>query len=451
MSFPRSAIRSAGKWLTADLPNLDRDARRRGYARGIVFIVVAVAVAYLIYTHLGDHHNQYDLKIYYNAVRYWLDGNSLYDYSQPDPVNISLGFTYPPIAAIVMVPMALLPIGVVVVVTFLAIIVCNTVLAYLYTRERISLPRFQMLIVSGVVSALSFCLLPIGQNVGFGQINIFLALLVVADVLVLGRRNSRWFGVGIGLAMAIKLTPGIFLLYLVLSKKWRALAVSIAAGVAAVILAGIFSFSDSVKYYTQLIWDSDRVGFLDNTTNQSINGIIARFMSPELPSRAIWMVCSVAMVGLVGWRIKKAVDQHDTLAALTLTGLLGILVSPVSWLHHVVWVLPAGIIVAFYLCSIPGHNADHASRPTTRDIVGIAALTATGLFVWLINTRLFFDLPDTNYSQLGLLKILAGSLQCLWTIAAVMVLPIRRSSPATAAPTPTGAAAAHVDGKRRSG
>jgi len=446
-----TASRLFSEWLSTDLSELDKDARRRGYFRGIVLIVVAVAVAYLIYTHLGSHHNQYDLKIYYNAVRYWLDGNSIYDYSQPDPVNNSLGFTYPPIAAIAMAPMVVLPIGVVVVVTFLAIIVCNTVLAYLYTRERISLPRFQMLIVSGVVSALSFCLLPIGQNVGFGQINVFLALLVVADILVLGRRRSRWFGVGIGLAMALKLTPGIFLLYLVLSKKWRALAVSVVTAVAAVIVSGIVSFSDTVEYYTRLVWESDRIGVMDNTANQSINGFIARIVSPDNPSKAVWAACSVIVIGIAGWRIKKAAVHQDTLAAITLTGFLGALVSPVSWLHHIVWVLPAGVVLASYFTSIGRRTSEGPHRPTTRHLIGMVVLTAVGLFIWTVNIRAFFGLPDTGYSVIGPLKVVEASIQTLWIGAVLLMLPIRRSSPATATPTPTDSAAAHVDGGRRSG
>src|SRR5581483_12201814 len=55
---------------------------------------------------------------------------------------------------------------------------------------------------------------PVRETLTFGQINLVLALLVLADLLVLAPRGSRLTGVGIGLAAAIKLTPAVFILYL---------------------------------------------------------------------------------------------------------------------------------------------------------------------------------------------------------------------------------------------
>lgn len=411
----------------------------RAYSAGIVVLLVVMTAAYAFYTAYGSHHNQYDLRIYYHAVEFWLNGTSIYDYSQPDPVNISLGFTYPPIAAVAMAPMSLLPLNVVIVMTFLAIIAATTVLTFLCVRERLRAARFQFLLVTGLVTAVSFCFLPIGQNVAFGQINIFIALLVVADVLVLGRRGSRWFGIGIGVAMAIKLTPGIFLVYLILAKKWRALVVSLIAAAAAIVVGGIFSASDTLEYYTRLVWESDRVGFLDNTTNQSINGVIARVMSPADPSRAAWLVGSAVVAFLAIRRVRKALQQHDVLAAITLTGFLGILVSPVSWLHHVVWILPAGIVTASWFVSTHrGRSIADAVR--TAGYTRVALLAVSGMFVWIVNTRVFFNLPDTNYSELGPVKILEGSIQSIWTLAALLVLPIATrttSEPRIASPERT--------------
>jgi alpha-1,2-mannosyltransferase len=391
-------------------------------------MLLAVAVVTVaVYLFSGAHHGQYDLKIYYNTVRFWLDGNSIYNYSQPDLVNVTLGFTYPPIAAVLMAPMTLLPLGAVVVVTVVAIVAANTALSFLFLRERFRLPTAQMMFATALVSAASFCLLPLGMNVGFGQINIFLALLVAADILILGKRGNRWFGVGIGLAMAIKLTPGIFLLYLVLSKRWRALVVAVLTAGAAILLAAVLSFGDSVEYYTRLVWQSDRVGFLDTPMNQSINGFIARLMSPEAPSRGIWLASSVLVAAVGIRRIRKAVLHGDTVAAITLTGLLGVLVSPVSWIHHAVWVLPAGILIGSYFRSVhSGRSVDPAGpddpAPARPRFFLMVILTVTGLFVWVINTRLLFDLPETNFT--GLPAIFEGSIQLIWILAALLILPI---------------------------
>ena len=93
---------------------------------------------------------------------------------------------------------------------------------YLVLRERIRLPKPLMFAVAGVATAFAFTLEPFRQTLSFGQINIYLGLLVLVDLLVLGRRGSKWTGVGIGLATAIKLTPGIFIIYLLVVGRWRA-------------------------------------------------------------------------------------------------------------------------------------------------------------------------------------------------------------------------------------
>lgn len=434
--------------MTTDLTQQPSGVRRRAFTAGAA-ILLAVAVATVaVYLFSGAHHGQYDLKIYYSTVRFWLDGNSIYDYAQPDQVNGTLGFTYPPIAAVLMAPMTLLPLGVVVVVTISAIVAANTALSYLFLRERLRLPTAQLMFATTLVSAASFCLLPLGMNVGFGQINIFLALLVAADILVLGKRHNRWFGVGIGLAMAIKLTPGIFLLYLMLSKRWRALAVAVLTAAAATLLAAVVSFGDSVQYYSRLVWQSDRVGFLDTPMNQSINGFIARLMSPEPPSLGIWLACSLLVAGVAVRRIRQAVLHGDAVAAISLTGLLGILVSPVSWIHHAVWVLPAGIMIGCYFRSArpirirthavpvsafpdpafpdsapPHRSALRLHRTVPRaEFIRMMVLAVTGLFVWVVNTQLLFGLPETNFSSFG--AIVEGSIQLIWMLAALLILPI---------------------------
>ena len=207
---------SVERWLTTDLARLGRSDRRRTIVIAAAVLVVVTGLSMLNFFVRGPHHDQYDLRIYYSAVTFWLDGNNLYDYSQPDPVNVSLGFTYPPIAAILMAPMALLPLGGVLALHFVALIACSMLMVWLFLRQYWTVRPVQMFFLTGIVCALLFFLQPLAQNIGFGQVNILLATLVVVDILVLGGRGSRWFGVGIGLAMALKLTPGIFLLLLVL-------------------------------------------------------------------------------------------------------------------------------------------------------------------------------------------------------------------------------------------
>ena len=247
---------------------------------------------------IGQHHNQFDLRLYYDAINYWQSGHDLFAYSQPDATNISLGFTYPPLAAILMSPMGLLAYPVVLVISIAAIIASAAVFVFLVLRERIRLPKPLMFAVAGVGTALAFTLEPFRQTLSFGQINIYLALLVLVDLLVLGRRGSKWTGVGIGLATAIKLTPGIFIVYLLVVGRWRAAITAIATTVGVTLLSGVIAPTETWKYFTSLLWQTSRVGFLDTTMNQSVNGLLARLAAPLTPGHMAW----VLLAGGVGDR-----------------------------------------------------------------------------------------------------------------------------------------------------
>ncbi|GGL96354.1 hypothetical protein GCM10011594_15120 [Nakamurella endophytica] len=177
--------------------------RPRAVAVGAAGVVLAALFAYLwAHDYTGPHHGQFDLAIYWNAVRFWADGNHLYDYAQYDPVNVSLGFTYPPLAAVLMRPMLLLGLPATVVLSVAAIVAAAALSVLLCVRERFALRGGRLAVTVGVATAALFTLEPVRQTLAYGQINLYLAVLVLGDLLVLGRRRSRWTGLGVGLAMA---------------------------------------------------------------------------------------------------------------------------------------------------------------------------------------------------------------------------------------------------------
>jgi alpha-1,2-mannosyltransferase len=420
-------------WATVDVRQLDPRTRARAVAVAVAVIAGFTGAAYVVYSKFGPHHFQYDLKIYYNATSFWLSGHNLYDYWQPDPVNGTLGFTYPPAAAVLMAPMHVFSLSSVVDINFLAIIAAGFGCVALWLRERLSLGWLQMLTASAAATAVAFCFQPFAQNIAFGQINLYLALLVTADLLVLVPRGSRWAGVGIGISMAVKLTPGIFLLYLVLARNWRAAGMAAASCAAVTVFSALIAPKETLRYFPELLWQSGRVGLLDNTTNQSVNGLLARLSSDGVPSGLAWLCLSAVIVVIGGRRIRQAFAAQDKLGAMILTGLVGVLVSPVSWIHHAVWYVGIALIMVSYLWRArPVVNQltsslTFSSLAARRTWVLNAVLFAVGLFVWFKDTRVVFGLPDTGYAGLGPIAIIEGSLQMLWMVAALLVLPIGTS------------------------
>jgi alpha-1,2-mannosyltransferase len=398
-------------------------------------VTMAAIAAWAFGEGIGQQHHQFDLRLYYDAITYWQSGHDLFSYSQPDPVNISLGFTYPPVAALLMSPMGLLSFPAVLVISLGAIIASAAVFVYLVLRERIRLPRPLMLALAGVATAFAFTLEPFRQTLSFGQINIYLGLLVVADLLVLGRRGSRWTGVGIGLATAIKLTPGIFIIYLLVVGRWRAALTAIGTVVAANLVSAMIAPSETWRYFTSLMWETSRVGFLDTTMNQSVNGLLARLNAPFAPAQLPWLILSVVLAGVGLWRARRAAMGGDELAGLTLAGLVGVLVSPVSWVHHIIWVFPAMLILTMRLVSSIRALANDDSGYASTDraltgrivqVVGYSVLMTTGLAIWCTPTASLINVRDSDYVQGGALLAFAGSVQLLWMVVVLFLLPIDR-------------------------
>jgi alpha-1,2-mannosyltransferase len=147
-------------------------------------------------------------------------------------------------------------------------------------------------------------------------------------------------GMLIGFATAVKLLPAIFIPYLWLSGRRRAAIVAAATAVGSTLVTAVVLPSDSHAFWFSRVFDSSRVGNNAYFSNQSIHGILLRADVP-----AVWIVgaAAVAVVGLIG--AARCSRAGDELRGIVVTGLVGVLISPVSWIHHLVWVVPALLLV----------------------------------------------------------------------------------------------------------
>ena len=317
---------------------------RRPWSRlGLLALVTAaIGAGHLWY---GNRHRFYDLGIYRDAMRWWAGGHPLYDFGKADPTMGHLGYTYPPFAAILMRPLAwigLIPAQVCFVV---ATVAAGAAMVWWLSgplAERLRQPRW---FVFGLALVLATALEPVRETFTFGQINILLALLVLLDLLVLLPRGSRFAGVGIGVATAIKLVPGIFIAYLLVSRRYRAAAVAAATAVAATGLAFAIAPRDSWAYWTERVIGAEGVGKLHYAFNQSLMGVLARLSQPEPPSRLLWLALALPVLVLGLWRARRAALAGHEVSGLTLAALTGALVSPVTWVHHLVWFVPAIVVL----------------------------------------------------------------------------------------------------------
>ena len=147
-----------------------------------------------------------------------------------------------------------------------------------------------------------------------------------------------------GVAAGIKLTPLVFGLYFLMRKDWRGL-LNMAAGFASTVLLGwLLRPAESLQFWLQILPDTSRIGGAGYVDNLSIKGALLHFGVPEAGVTVPWLALSLLVVGLGAAVIKTASDQGARVVAISATALTMLLISPVSWSHHWVWmaaVLPA--------------------------------------------------------------------------------------------------------------
>jgi hypothetical protein len=180
------------------------------------------------------------------------------------------------------------------------------------------------------------------DTVSFGQINVLLVALVFADARLL-RTGNRSAGVLIGLAAAVKLTPAMFIGYLLLTRRWRAAATAAGTAAGATLLAAVVAPAASRLFWTEALWDTERIGSLSYVSNQSLMGVLAR-LDPD-PPRGAWLLLVAATVAVWAVRAHRIPAAHNDLAGFALTAVAGCLISPITWVHHLVWLIPALVIV----------------------------------------------------------------------------------------------------------
>jgi alpha-1,2-mannosyltransferase len=313
-----------------------RSAQRVAIVLGLFICAWAFDAAFAV------RHGFFDLRVYYGAINHWADGSGeLYDYLLP---RTKYGFTYPPFAALVMLPMSVIGWHVAIVVSMLLTAVAAVAVLYWLVEPIARRHGWSKWFVLGIAVALAVAFEPMRETFLFGQVNAILLVLVAADLLFLVRYNRSVAGVGIGLATAIKLTPGIFIVYLIITKRFRAAAVASGTMMAATLLAGAVAPDASREFWTDALWNTSRVGDEAFVSNQSLNGVIHRW-DQEQPSTLAWIALVLIAMAVWAWRSRQAVRRGDEATGFALTGIIMVLISPITWVHHLVWVLPGLILL----------------------------------------------------------------------------------------------------------
>jgi alpha-1,2-mannosyltransferase len=285
-------------------------------------------------------------------------------------------------------------------------------------------------------AAVALWLEPIRQTLSFGQVNLVLMLIIVADLCL---PDTRWWkGIGVGLAAGFKLTPLIFIPYLLLTRRFRAAAVS-AATFAVTVLGSFVFMPTAARHYwlDRLFLNPNRLGNVHYVGNQSLYGAIARLLGTAAAARPYQLLAEV-LVGVAGLMLAAwASSRGQEIIGVLVCGLTGLLVSPVSWSHHWVWVAPMFVVLAEFATRPPSLAA--AARWRRACWLGVAAmaLVFSGV-LWTVPGPAQQGFVMTAPEQLlGDLYVLAG-LGGLGVIAGLLVYARRRDQQLSVIAAPSG-------------
>lgn len=304
----------------------------------------------VLYRHTQITDFPVDMIIYRDGVRSFLAGEELYSVPM-QAGDLLLPFIYPPFGALVLVPLTVFDwlnsyhAGVIMITaSALLILLCLHLVWRALLRD---VDRRTVGMITAVTWPLVLLLEPVWLNASFGQVNVVIMALVVLDLVPRRRRLPQgWL---IGVAAAIKISPLAMLLFFLLRKDFRAIITAAVSAVIMTLIAAAVRWDATIEYFsTVLLGMGTQVEFGVNTayqSNSSLKGMVMRwFVSDEALAaggtalNVIWLVLALLIIVLGGWLMVALMRRDLHIDAWLVNALIMLLISPVSWSHHWVWV-----------------------------------------------------------------------------------------------------------------
>ncbi len=287
------------------------------------------------------HRRQVDIQVYLMGARHLRSAHLYALYLS----GVHLPFTYPPFSTVFFWPMTLVPTGAAEVIwsmvnlASLTLIIAVTLLcvAPQARGDQLGVPWATVAMLLGPAVLLE----PVMLDLSFGQVNLVLVAMILTDLTTRVRIGGRTLprGVGVGVAAAVKLVPVIFIPYLIVTRQTRAALTATLSAAACTQAAFAVNPSASWSYWTRYVNDQSRIGTVTYISNQSLEGALDRVAHHPLSAHvidAVGLVVVVAGLGVAWWAWRRS----STFLAVLVTADLGLLASPITWAHHMVWIVP---------------------------------------------------------------------------------------------------------------
>ncbi len=351
-----------------------RTAARPATTRCTVVLLALVGILAVITT-IAQRYGFSGLAVDRAAIVHALTGDGLYSYRSP---LTHLGTALPPPALVLLSPAVFVPLPLAGWLTALAgVAALGLALVALVgpVARRYGRRPWPAVLVAG---ALALAMEPVRAALGLGSLDLLVFGLVTADVVALRRSvwarsraawwpgrpasspprgrtpgdllrrgwaTGAWAGLGVGVATSLAVAPAFFIVYLTVTKQWRAALTATVAALTATLAAWLISSRETVTWFGEVLWRIDRTGPVDAIANQSLAGVLARIYDSATTPVLLWLAFALLLIAAGLIRARAAHADGDEIAAFTLVGLTVAIVGPVTGTHELIWVLPAVLIL----------------------------------------------------------------------------------------------------------
>nr|WP_245694113.1 glycosyltransferase 87 family protein [Streptomyces abyssalis] len=360
--------------------------------------------------------------------------------------------TYPPFAALLFMPLTLLDVADMRTLATAGNLVLLVAVVHLSLRligRPSSSTRLPRPAAALLISSVAVWCEPLWTTLRYGQINLLLTALVLWDLT--RRPGHRFAGVGIGVAAGIKLTPALFAVFLALygaaravralraggglaaawNRELRQSAVAAGAFAGTVLLGALILPYDSRRFWFGALFQSERVGHVEITDNQSLRGVVARLLHTGDPGWPWLVLAAVVAIGGLAVAVAAAAAGRRRLPyapawAALVCAFTALLVSPVSWSHHWVWCVPLVLLLGT-------ESLERGRRLLWRVSTGAAALLFCSYALWWVPHGVTGPVKPELHQTGGEMVLSAlypaGGLAFLTLAAVLSVRALRRPAP----------------------
>ncbi|MFD0559140.1 uncharacterized protein DUF2029 [Stackebrandtia endophytica] len=346
------------------------------------------------------------LRGYHEALTGWLDGQALYD-----PTAAGQVFDLSPMAALLLIPVMSWPIPVgVAVITGLSLVAVLLCIRLCFAGAVKALP-WSRWPVWGVVTLGVLAIEPVRQSLGLGQISLVILAVILIDLTLISRRHPAG-GIGIGLATAMQPMFGLFVIFLVITRRWQASTIAAITLLLSLVLS-LFAFPQATGVYlADRLFSPGNLVQLSDLGNQALSGVMARLYETGSAPAITWLGFALFAAA---WGLAHARDAHlrgNRLAAVTIVGLTGLVVSPVSWWYQFVWAVPAlGILLWWALTPpLPLRRPTLWDRPWGRWVI------TSAMWLWFLTAPIW-------WSMSGGWRLITENGYLIATICLIAILP----------------------------